>query len=206
MPNLTIQDFWKRRLAPVQFQKSTLVTGWSFEKNALTTFKEAPLTVNKELSSRGDEDACEILLVSAPGAVGKSTLARQLAFETSAVYIDLAKTDPVGGNTLSGGLAKSKMIQAWESQTTAVLIDGLDEARIRVTQEAFEAFLKDVAELSKDRTVPITLFGRTGAVQDTWLILDSHGATAAVLEIGFYNEASSIDFADTQLRALRPGK
>jgi hypothetical protein len=203
--NLTIQDFWKKRLAPVKVQDATPVRGWSFEKKALATFKEAPLTVDEELSNRGDEDKSDILLVSAPGAVGKSTLARQIALETGAVYVDLANTDPVGGNTLSGGLAKSKLISAWDSETTTVLIDGLDEARIRVTQEAFEAFLKDVAELSKDRTVPITLFGRTGAVQDAWLLLDGHGAKVAVLEIGFYDEASSIDFANTQLRALRPG-
>jgi hypothetical protein len=45
-----------------------------------------------------------------------------------------------------------------------ILIDALDEARLRVTQEAFEAFLRDVDQLSR-RSMPTVLFGRTGAIR-----------------------------------------
>ena len=45
-------------------------------------------------------------------------------------------------------------------------------------------------------------FGRTGAIQDTWLLLDE--VKAAVLEIGYYGPDASIDFANAQLRMLRP--
>ena len=128
-----------------------------------------------------------IILVSAPGAVGKSTLARQIAFATRSLYVDLATADPVGANTLSGGLAKSGLYEAWQSGSLAMLIDGLDEARLRVTQEAFEAFLSDVVEISAGRAVPTVLLGRTGAVQDAWLFLtDQCGDGIAVLEIGYY--------------------
>jgi hypothetical protein len=202
MTDLTIDDFWKTRIAVAPINGAALVRGWSFESDGLDTYKEAPLAINTELSELGEEKTSSILLISAPGAVGKSTLARQIAFATGAVYIDLAKADPVGGNTLSGGLVKSGLYSAWESQTTAVLIDGLDEARFRVTQEAFEAFLSDVAQLAKGRKVPTVLFGRTGAIQDTWLLLN--GAKAAVLEIGYYGPEASIDFANAQLRAIRP--
>lgn len=202
MTDLTIKNFWKRRLAISPPTSTSLVRGWFIENEGLKTFREAPLAINTELSKAGEEETSSILLISAPGAVGKSTLARQIAFSTGAIYIDLAKTDPVGGNTLSGGLVKSGLYSAWESQTAAVLIDGLDEARFRVTQEAFEAFLSDIVQLAKGRKIPTVLFGRTGAIQDTWLLLD--GADAAVLEIGYYGPDASVEFANAQLRTLRP--
>jgi hypothetical protein len=142
------------------------------------------------------------LLISAPGAVGKSTLARQVAFETGAVYVDLAQAEPVGSNTLVGGLVKSQLYDGWQANTVGILIDGLDEARLRVTQEAFEAFLRDVDQLSHGRSVPTALFGRTGAIQDAWLILSD----TAVLEIGYYGPEAAIDFAEAVLRASRPNR
>jgi hypothetical protein len=202
MADLTIENFWKRRLTISPITSTSLVTGWSVEASSLSTFKEAPLAINTEYSKQGDEETCPILLVSAPGAVGKSTLAREIAHATGAVYIDLAEADPVGGNTLSGGLVKSGIYNDWQNQSTAVLIDGLDEARFRVTQQSFEAFLSDVAELAANRAVPTVLFGRTGAIQDTWLLLDA--AKVAVFEIGYYGPDASIEFSEAQLRALRP--
>jgi hypothetical protein len=200
MLNFTILNFWKRRLAVQRVPTATLVRGWCFENDGLRTFKEAPLALSVELSSDADPIGSPILLVSAPGAVGKSTLARQIAFETGAVYVDLAEADPVGGNTLSGGLVRSGLYAQWQAETTAVLIDGLDEARLRVTQDAFEAFLADVDQLSVNRAVPTVLFGRTGAIQDAWLLLHN----SAALEIGYYGPEAAADFAEARLREARP--
>lgn len=201
---LTLDNFWTRRLKVKAPDGLGAVRGWSLEKCGLPTFKEAPLSIDEDLSSEGQEETSPVLLVSAPGAVGKSTLARQIAYITGAVYVDLSKADPVGGNTLSGGLVKSGLYSAWEDGSTAVLIDGIDEARFRVTQEAFEAFVSDISQLTKGRVIPTILFGRTVAIQDTWLLLDSNGTQSAVLEIGFYGQEASVDFAEAQLRAARP--
>ncbi|MFS8042417.1 hypothetical protein ACI7CM_14620 [Xanthobacter sp. AM33] len=118
-------------------------------------------------------------------------------------YIDLAEADPVGGNTLSGGLLKSGTYENWQNETSTVLIDGLDEARLRVTQEAFEAFLSDVAEIAAKRRVPTVLFGRTGAIQDAWIIL-SDQIPVSVLEIGYYDPAKAEEFALARLVAINP--
>lgn len=204
MENYTIQEFWGPRLNATRITSGSLVKGWKFVKEGLDTFQEAPLTLSTELSANSDPEDSSILLVSAPGAVGKSTLARQIAYATGAVYLDLAAAEPVGGNTLSGGLVRSGLFPKWENQSTAIVIDGLDEARLRVTQEALEAFLNDVAELSKGRELPTVLFGRTGAVQDTWLVLTDTDIELAVLEIGYYGPEASVDFAEARLRATRP--
>lgn len=200
----TIENFWKPRLRATQVPGATLVRGWSYESAGVAAFKEAPLTASGDYGNDSDADKNPLLLVSAPGAVGKSTLARQVAFATGAVYVDLAKADPVGGNTLSGGLVRSGLYESWKQESTAVLIDGLDEARLRVTQKAFEAFLSDIADISKSRVVPTVLFGRTGAAQDAWLILSDSGLEASVLEIGFYGRDASVEFAEARLRALQP--
>ena len=209
MEHYTIDEFWISRLdGPSLISSSSLVRGWSFETEGLDTFKEAPLTHStEEFGSDADPMQSSIILVSAPGAVGKSTLARQIAFATGSLYVDLAKADPVGANTLSGGLVKSGLYGAWQSGSLAMLIDGLDEARLRVTQEAFEAFLSDVVDVSANRAAPTVLLGRTGAVQDAWLYLtEACSDDIAVLEIGHYAPEASIEFAEMKLRSSQPNR
>lgn len=204
MSNLTIEEFWKRRLIGNGSQPSSMVQGWSYVESGLETFKEAPLSISADFDDDSVPESTPILLVSAPGAVGKTTLAKQIAFETGAVYLDLAKSEPVGANTLSGGLVKSELYEAWKNGKSSILIDGIDEARIRVTQESFEAFLSDVADLSKERTIATVIFGRTGAIQDSWLMLAEKDVKASVLEIGYYDSAASLDFANALLQAKKP--
>ena len=84
-----------------------------------------------------------------------------------------------------------------------MLIDGLDEARLRVTPEAFEAFLDDIFVRSNNRRLPTVLFGRSGSVQDTWLML-ADKMEVPVLEIGYFGSEASIEFAEAKLRAANP--
>ncbi|MGC1301601.1 MAG: hypothetical protein WA840_04430 [Caulobacteraceae bacterium] len=202
MSNLTIENFWKSRLSGLSRGQTLSVKGWSFPASGAVGFKEAPLQRSGQLNAEVEPATAPIVMVSAPGAVGKSTLARQIAFETGAVYVDLAEAEAVGANTIHGGIFRSGLTQHWQGQTTGILIDGLDEARLRVTQEAFEAFLGDIAEASQGRNVPTVLFGRTGAIQEAWLVLELAEVKAAVLEIGFYEPEGAVDFAEAKLRAL----
>lgn len=192
--NLSIDRFWKKRIPQQPIKTESSRKGWNSNLKGLGTFKEAPLTPSDKFGENVDAENSILILVSAPGAVGKSTLARQIASETGATYIDLAEAEPVGGDTLSGGLAKSGMYSDWQNGNAVVLIDGLDEARLKVTQEAFEAFLSDVAEASMGRQVPTVLFGRSGAIEDAWLHL-SDDLPICVLEIGYYDPESALDFA-----------
>ncbi|OQW55222.1 MAG: hypothetical protein A4S14_13320 [Proteobacteria bacterium SG_bin9] len=203
MPNYTIEVFWRPMFAGLRRPPDQMLRGWS-KPEGLSSFLEAPLDISSDFASATDIEKSPIILISAPGAVGKSTLARQIASVTGAIYLDLALSDPVGGNSLSGGLVKSNVYQDWTANTAAVLIDGLDEARLRVTQEAFEAFLGDVAQASKGRKLPTVLFGRTGAIQDAWLALSDHDVEAPVLEIGYYGLEASIQFAEAHLRSEKP--
>lgn len=146
--NYNIDEFWRARLLARSVRSDSLVKGWYQDVPELVTFTEAPLKLSENFGDPVDPKLESLIFISAPGTVGKSTLARQLSAVTGAIYIDLAEADPVGANTLSGGLARSNLYASWQSGNCAVLIDGLDEARLRVTQEAFEAFLSDVAFMS----------------------------------------------------------
>lgn len=178
------------------------VKGWRSVGDNLVTFVEAPLELSREYST-ADPSQSSVLLVSAPGAVGKSALARQIGFRTGAVLVDLAEAEPVGGNTLVGGLARSGLYESFKSGRTALLIDGLDEARLRVTQESFLAFLRDIADLSSLGGKPLVLLGRTGSVQEAWLGLDDMGIRAPVFEIGFFSDVLAFEFCLKQVQLIR---
>ena len=201
MANYTIDGFWIPQIGQrTQVDESpSLVQGWQFVDEGLSTYREAPLSLKEEYSKGIDPAECSILLVSAPGAVGKSTLAREIAFRTRSVYIDLARSEPVGGNTLSGGLARSGLYSAWLDDELTVMIDGLDEAKLRVSDEGFQAFLSDIGVLSEKRQRQTVVFGRTKTVEDAWLYIPSD-YRVAVLEIGYYGIDASIEFAETTLR------
>jgi hypothetical protein len=67
---------------------------------------------------------------------------------------------------------KAGLWSAWQAGQSTLLVDALDEARLRVTQSSFEAFLADVANVAGTRGVPIVLLGRVNIVEEAWSILN----------------------------------
>jgi pantothenate kinase len=77
--NYSIADFWVERLSGISARSECLVKGWHSGVNRLTTFTEAPLLLSENFGEGVDPKLRSLIFISAPGAVGKSTLARQLA-------------------------------------------------------------------------------------------------------------------------------
>lgn len=211
MQKFTIEEFWIRRLSVADGKTSRSSKerpGWEYIDRGLDTFLEAPLKLASGYDSENvlDPEQSNVILVSAPGAVGKSTLARQIAFEAKAVLFDLAKAGCVGDNTISGGLFKMKLAQKFQQGHVPLVIDGLDEARMKVSQDSFKDFIQDVVDLindSQQNCKPIILFGRTSAVDETWFWLSEFRITAPVLEIGYYDEKQATKFAKIQAKSIR---
>jgi hypothetical protein len=170
------------------------VTQISLSPNAPLTYvtQGLPEFVAPKLKTRLDVDVPaqpRVLVVSAPGAVGKSTLARQLAYGSKLPYWDLAQYGTVGQGTIGGAFTASVGFQAMGQVQSAlaggnlaIVVDALDEARVKVNEAAFEDFVNDIAQFSKlSPAISFVLLGRNQIAETTWLIL-----TEAGVDVGFY--------------------
>lgn len=195
----SFDSYWQRLFSTVMRVASPCFpAGWSSPQ------AQSPWFVEPDLSLRpgcGTPQA-PILLIAAPGAVGKSTLAVNMCARTGLVLVDLAKSDTVGGNFLTGGLMQAgpQALSAWTGRTLGLAIDALDEARLRVTQQSFDDFLKDVVTVSRQNTIPIVLFGRTGMVDECWLWFQENGLDAAIFDIELFDEQRAIRFVESNLK------
>ena len=114
MANFTIENFWTTRLYVPHRETGDLTKGWFLVHRPMEAFKEAPLGLSDEFAHQSGPDDSPLILVSAPGAVGKTTLAREIAHRTGAIYLDLAQSEPVGGHTFTGGLVSSNLYERWQ--------------------------------------------------------------------------------------------
>lgn len=175
--------------------------GWFFSKGKEKKYIPARLTLNESLA--GNLEDARIILISAPGAVGKSVMARELSNQTGAIYLDLSQATTIAGNYLIGGLANKDILNEWNKGTAGLVIDSLDEARLRVTQNSFEDFLEDVKNISTRNPNPIIIFGRVGIIEETWLILnDIHDISCPVFDIEFFNESEASLFILESIKGL----
>ncbi|MGR2856070.1 hypothetical protein FY046_08495 [Erwinia sp. 1181_3] len=175
--------------------------GWFFSKKDSEGYVSARLTLNEYL--KGDVDGAGIILISAPGAVGKSMMAKELCNKTGSIYLDLSVASTIAGNYVIGGLANKNILQEWDQGTVGLVIDSLDEARLRVTQTSFEDFLKDVNNVSTRSNKPIIIFGRVGIIEETWLILkENHDLNCPVFDIEFFDDSEAIEFINKSLNKL----
>lgn len=201
----TIDDFWipslGRRDAPLRMERAP--AGWTTNIQSFSPFIEAPLEL---LGDFGMDADYPIILVSAPGAVGKSTLASEIAARTGAILLDLAQADAVGAATVTGGLAWAGLFDRFLQGNVALLIDGLDEARIRVTQDSFAAFLEDISKLASTDRKPVTIFGRTSAIEDAWLTFAESNVEPPVLEIRFHGPDAALEFVMRRIASARKEK
>lgn len=198
--DFSIKEFWQQRFAPLVSQSpSKTLPGWSHLETHAQSFVEAPLSIRDSFSDLSQN----VWMIAAPGAVGKSTLAREICAATKAVYLDLATAATVAGNYLVGGLVNAGLWDAWLRGDTTLLVDALDEARLRVTQTSFEDFLVDVANVAKDRSIPIVLLGRVGIVEEAWTILnDRSDLKSPIFDIGLFDTDRAKDFVMAALRRL----
>jgi len=168
--------------------------------------------VGPSLQKRADASSAaapDILVISASGAVGKTTLARELAFQKKAPLWDLAEDDAVGAHSVIGCLTKyyqqGNYAAAFGAGTMFMVIDALDEGRLKVNEAGFAAFLKDVAAQlpGKKGTCKAVLLGRTHVAEAAWLTLVDAGVNADILTIEPFSELQAAKYVD--LRVARVG-
>ncbi len=146
-----------------------------------------------------------LIIVRAPGALGKSTIARELTVRTKGILWDLS-TVTVAQNSFSGTLLKNggsgaigSLLQDINSGRIAILIDALDETEVRST--GFDAFLDEIAAMAAQaRQLPtLLLFARTETAAWVEMYLDDQDVPLAIVEPCYFNDEQSNEFIANQL-------
>jgi hypothetical protein len=151
-----------------------------------------------------------VILISAVGATGKSTLAEVLSHQTGLPLLDLGKHKPVGDNTLTGLLTSafsvkdlSPIFEGLTEGRFGVVIDGLDEGRAKTTEKAFEAFLDDIVKLcTGNANTTFVLLGRTQTLEECWVYLADKNISTGLLSIEPFGVEAARKYIDEFSRGL----
>ena len=158
--------------------------------------------------TEGEPDNSQVLIVSAPGAVGKSTLARAISANKKALIWDLSSADEIGSGSLDAML-EYVMEQGWKEDFREwmaeglqfVIIDALDEGRIKVTESAFIRLLENIERLAKEsKGVCFVLLGRTQVAEWVWLMLaESNKISTSLLTIDPFDRNQAVEYIDERI-------
>ena len=172
---------------------------------AVPTARVAPYIEPSFTKTEFTTEKPQVLLISAVGATGKSTLAQVLASRLNLPLLNLGRHKPVGDNTLTGLLTTSfaveqlsSIFQGIDSGEYGIVIDGIDEGRSKTTEQAFQAFLDDIARLSKNATSPsFVLLGRTQVLEECWIYLQDRGSSTGLLTIDPFSLDQARSYIDS---------
>ena len=143
----------------------------------------------------------KFVLFSAPGATGKSALAKHIANRFGALYWDLPKVK-IGTNSFAGsilnavGAAKySEFIGDLNAGNVLLVIDAFDEAEIVSGRKMLNDFLTDISNSLTDYNIPsIFLFARTETAQYIASFCAENSIPVTHYEIGFFGEDAAKEF------------
>jgi hypothetical protein len=176
------------------------------------TDEQKPAFVAPSLRPRTDVNnpsQPRVVIISAAGAVGKSTLAEELTRERDAPLWDLSRAKTVGQGSLAGMISQAYGVGLSPEVTRAVIagelffvIDALDEARVKVTESAFLDFLQDIADLGGQCAgVGFILLGRTQIAETAWLALEDSVPTS-ILTIQPFSREQAETYIERRIRTL----
>ena len=150
----------------------------------------------------GDLSNSQVLIVAAPGAVGKSTLGRALSSKNHALIWNLADAEEVGSGSLDAMLEyamqpglKSDFVEWMSKGLQFIIIDALDEGRIKVNENSFSRLLENISRLAKDTEgICFVLLGRTQIAELVWLSLTDQDINASILTIDPFSREQANEY------------
>lgn len=158
-----------------------------------------------------EETAPSLIVLSAPGAVGKTTLARQLAAERNGWLWDLSKIR-LGDASFVGTAAKcfgygnlSDILGAFSSGRLLFVFDAFDETEILSGWPAIEELLREIWELTSKSSQPVAvLLARSDTAELVDIFLEDLGAGTprhSMYEIDYFDEDAARDLVRQELSA-----
>lgn len=149
----------------------------------------------------------QVLLISAPAAVGKTTVALAIAASTGAPLWSLSETQ-VGSNSFVGGIVRAfgaesygQIIEGLRTGRSLLVLDALDEAHLRAGIDNLEAFIKDLAGAIKGSRVrpSLVLLARVETAAVVELMLQMAGLEPANARLEYFDEPAARRFLEVRL-------
>lgn len=158
------------------------------------------------IDKRQPKKDAKFILFSAPGATGKSALAKYLAYKFNAIYWNLAEIK-LGDNSFTGTILKavgaiaySSFVEKLSNSETMLIADACDEAELVCGRKMLESFILEINELLKESTSPsVVLLARTETAQFISSLLTGKEISFIHYEIGFFEKEKRKDFVLAKL-------
>ncbi|MGM9600756.1 MAG: hypothetical protein ACI3W5_04090 [Faecousia sp.] len=143
----------------------------------------------------------KFVLLSAPGATGKSSLAKHISYRFDALYWNLAKVK-IGTNSFAGSILNavgatkySEFIGDLNTGDVLLVIDAFDEAEIVSGRKMLNSFIADISDSLASHQLPtVFMLARTETAQYIASFCAENGIPVSHYEIGFFNEDAAKNF------------
>ena len=146
----------------------------------------------------------QAILFSAPGAVGKTALAKHIAHKKGALYWDVAQKS-LNGTAFAGvithavgvghGSLQDELYRKLKCGECLMVLDAFDEAELISRREGIESFLAEISEIMADATAPsIIMTARTEMAKFIQTVCEKVGLRLAVYEIDYFEENEAVNF------------
>lgn len=163
-----------------------------------------------------------ISIISAPGAVGKSALAKNISARGSVYLWDLARLN-LGLGSFMGIIAESfgadrlePIVDNLSSGKELFVLDAFDEAELKEGFGRIERLVQECWKVvSKSKNTSLVFLARTRTAENLAAAIElaslsdeehSRQNPCSVLEIDYFNESKSMKFIDSEIRRISNSK
>jgi hypothetical protein len=145
-------------------------------------------------------DEAAVTLISARGATGKTTLAVELSAVTQTPLWRLDTDLSVSADALESRLHKyigpgDAVRRFAEDESAFVVVDALDEARMRVSGTSWTEYMESIAKVATTGR-HFVLLGRERILEDVWLSLEDAGIGCDWWEISHFDRNQRVAYVD----------
>ena len=163
--------------------------------------KEEPFYIGTNFKQISSNLNSRFILISAPGATGKSAFGKHIAYTHNALYWNLAEIS-IGDGTFQGTLYRalgvsriSEYAKCLQNAEMTLVIDAFDEAEIISGRKNVENFLLEANEFLEESSKPsIVLLSRTETAQNIATLFRANTIPYIHVEIDFFPEGRAKEF------------
>lgn len=158
-------------------------------------------------STHSLEQKTRFILFSAPGATGKSALAKHICYSKNGIYWDLPN-NKVAEYSFQGVIAEavgykamSEFIKSIVEGENFFVIDAFDEAEAGSGRSGIEFFLRDLNDVTKEcECTCAVLMARTESALFIKNFFETNNVTYKHYEIGYFAECNSKQYIENRLK------